>query len=378
MKLAKLSLAAIIAAGAFSVANATPLENAIKGVDLSGMMRLRFYNEDRGSQNTAPDYNRWRSSADFKFTVPVSDTFKFIYQLSVEGNSRSNGNVATQNNQGVSTETQAYLNYSSNGLNVIAGRIPVQTTITTAGHGENTGDGVIATYGLGGGFTVAGFFIDALRGGSVVTGGADIAGLAGIYSNDMVSANAWYYRITNVAKSIFTVSATVKPVAGFTIGGDYAAGKLTDATSVTLYGHTADTHSFWNVFAGYAANGFDAKVGYAATNKKDGIVYQNADSHFGDFIPAIGQRYGLANDTDMDVFYGKVGYKVSGATNVYAAYATVDEPGKANDSDEYIAGVKYKYNKKLSFHAYYDVLDYNSAGNSKDNNEFRFEAKYSF
>jgi len=78
MKLAKLSLAAIIAAGAFSVANATSLEDAIKGVDLSGMVRLRFYNNDvdKSAPAGTHDQNRWRGSSLFKFTIPVSDTIK--------------------------------------------------------------------------------------------------------------------------------------------------------------------------------------------------------------------------------------------------------------------------------------------------------------
>jgi len=369
MKLAKLSLAAIMAAGAFSVANATPLTDAIKGVDLSGMLRLRFYNDDRGANGTA-DLNRWRSSADFKFTIPVSDSIKVVYKLGVENDSYTNGNQNIKPNTSVPvTENFFYMNYNANNLNVLAGRLSPTTSITTGGHGENTADGVIALYGVGGGFTVAGAFLDQLRGGQVALGGADVVALAGIYSNSMFSANAWYYRITNVAKYIYTVSATVKPMAGVSFGGDYAAGKL-DATG-------AQNHSFWNVFAGYKANGFDAKVGYAATNKKAGVIYQNVDSHFGDFLPAVQQRYGLANLTDMDAMYVKAGYNVMANTNIYAAYATVDMPGKAGDSDEYIAGVKYKYNKKLGFHAYYDVLDY-SVGNASDNSEFRFEAKYSF
>ncbi|MDR0467928.1 MAG: major outer membrane protein, partial [Campylobacteraceae bacterium] len=42
MKLVKLSLAAVVAAGAMTTfASATSLEEAIKGVDVSGMARVR-------------------------------------------------------------------------------------------------------------------------------------------------------------------------------------------------------------------------------------------------------------------------------------------------------------------------------------------------
>ena len=46
MKITKVSLAALVALGAFSsVASATPLEEAIKNVDLSGFARYRYTND---------------------------------------------------------------------------------------------------------------------------------------------------------------------------------------------------------------------------------------------------------------------------------------------------------------------------------------------
>ena len=396
MKLAKLSLAAIMAAGIFSVANATPLEDAIKGVDLSGMIRLRFYNEDRGNQNPNNDYNRWRSSEDFRFTIPVSDTMKLIYKLEVESSFRTNGSdITNQASEGTVTNNEAYLNYASNGLNVLAGRIPVATTVTTSGHGENIGSGVIATYGLGNGLTVAGAFVDDLEGSlykiedlaniapasadtTKIPNGHDIAALALIYSNDMFDANAWYYRITNISKYVFTVGATVKPMAGVKLHGDFASSKLENDVSNYLYGHTADTKTFFNVNGSYAANGFSILAGYAKTNKKDGVISLNPDAPIDAVLP-VAQRYHFTNSTDMAAYYAKAGFAVNGATNAYLAYAHVnDKKATDEDSNEYQAGVKYKYNKKLGFHVYYSVLDYNSANNAKDNNEFRIEAKYSF
>ena len=52
MKLTKISLAALVALGAFSsVASATPLEEAIKNVDLSGFARYRYENENNKNAN---------------------------------------------------------------------------------------------------------------------------------------------------------------------------------------------------------------------------------------------------------------------------------------------------------------------------------------
>ncbi|WP_086233982.1 major outer membrane protein [Campylobacter devanensis] len=66
MKLVKLSLAAIVAAGALtSVANATLLKEAIKNVDVSGYARYRF-----DSQNA--------KLASFEDTDKPNHKFKFI------------------------------------------------------------------------------------------------------------------------------------------------------------------------------------------------------------------------------------------------------------------------------------------------------------
>lgn len=73
MKFLKLSLAASVALGALSTASfAQPLEEAIKGIDVSGYLRYR-YNDDRydsAAGNHGKNANhQWRAVADFKMPV---------------------------------------------------------------------------------------------------------------------------------------------------------------------------------------------------------------------------------------------------------------------------------------------------------------------
>ena len=76
MKFLKLSLAASVALGALSTASfAQPLEEAIKGIDVSGYLRYR-YNDDRydnggsaGGPNGSSANHQWRAVADFKTPV---------------------------------------------------------------------------------------------------------------------------------------------------------------------------------------------------------------------------------------------------------------------------------------------------------------------
>ena len=372
MKLAKLSLAAIMAVGAFSVANATSLEDAIKGVDLSGMVRLRFYNDDHDKSSAIKDSNRWRGSSIFKFTIPVSDTIKVHYNILAEQNARSSGNnpvafFGTPNPTYVKN-SHIYLAYSNAGLNVIAGRIPVVTSVTPAGYLEPLGSGIVATYGLGNGFTVAGAFVDDIENVNLGATGADIAGGAILYSSDMVSAQLWGYRITNILKNDVTVSVKVKPMAGLTVAGDYATSKLDVAG--------ADNHTFWNLSAAYAANGFSGKIGYADTNDKVGAIVLNADAALGNVTGQ--QDYNVANYTDTSTWYARLGYNIDAKTKIAAEYHSSDDKTAANDDrDEYVFYGYYTYNKKLSFRAYYSILDHDNS-NNRDNNQLQLQAVYKF
>ena len=393
MKLAKLSLAAVIAVGAFSFANATPLENAIRGVDLSGMLRIRLYNENPKNYTGKSDttaYNRWRTNGIFIFKVPVGDNFKMVYRASVESNVYTDDDTVGDNSS-VDSNIQnnlLFMAYSNGPLNVIAGKIPVATSITSAdpvtpGHGA----GAIASYNVGGGFTVAGAYVDALDqgAGEDITGLGDIIGntiyaAAAMYSNKMVKANMWYYRATNAIDYIYTLSANVTPMTGLTIHGDYATGKLAKNVAANR-----DTNSYYNLNVTYGTNGVTGMVGYAGTDKTASgktrsVVTLAADAPVGCNLPTQ-QIDNIANENDIDAWYGELGYNIDAKTNVYVAYTNINQKSTANnDSDEYTLGASYKYNKKLSFSGYYDVLNYKLPNNADhdDNNELQLQAKYTF
>ncbi len=408
MKLAKLSLAAILAAGTFSVANATSLENAIKGVTLNGMLRVRFYNESPKNGDT---YNRWRTNGIFIFGVPVGDNLKIVYRASTQTNVYADDDQLNPGTQwteeigpdGINSATfnnLLYLQYSNGPTNVIAGKIPVSTPITSADPvtpGE--GAGVIASYNVGNGFTVAGAYVDALEASETMYTSVDgeprtlgdlgatpsdtalgntIYAVAAMYKNDMVNAQAWYFHAVNLLKYVYTVQATVTPVAGVTLHGDFATSKLD--------GGDVNSKTYYNLSAGYAANGFSGMIGYASTDKDVGVISLGDDAPIGCVLPTA-TITNISNLQDVDAWYGKVGYDVNAKTNVYVAYtninqaATVNDATANNDSNEYTVGAGYKYNKKLSFATYYDVLNYSAsaeANGNVDNNEFRFEAKYIF
>ena len=84
MKIAKISLATLVALGAFStVASATPLEEAIKNVDLSGYARYRYNNVAVKNANGVKDntiaHHQFKS--EFSFKAALDDNFFGVLTL---------------------------------------------------------------------------------------------------------------------------------------------------------------------------------------------------------------------------------------------------------------------------------------------------------
>ena len=386
----KLSLAALVAMGSMSFASATPLTQAIKNVDLNGMLRIRFYNED---PDGAHGYRRWRTNGIFIFKVPVAENIKFVVRNSVQTNVSVHDDAVASNGPTSNVDDNIannllFMAYSKDGFNAILGKIPVATPITSAdpvtpGHGA----GAIASYKINDNVTGAAFFIDALKdgGGEDNTGlGAviphNVAGAAAIFNAGLVSGQIWYFNVNNVLDSLVTVSLDAKPVNNIDVHVDYANGKL-DSDLAKKLGVNDDAKNYYNVAVSGNVDAVSAKVGYAYTDKHASPVEVAVDAPIGAVITSA-NNYNIANLKDTSSIYGKIGYSVDSKTKVYVEgqyqNAGDDSGNKNNDLAEYTIGGSYKVNKKLGFAAYYDIADWDSKAAYNDNNEFRFEAKYTF
>ncbi len=395
--LKKLSLAALVAMGSMSVASATDLSEAIKGVNLKGALRIRLYNEDPDKGDT---YNKWRTNAAFIFAVPVSDELKVVDRVSTEtyitGKSSADGGAKAPGGASVNSglaDNVLFAKYSKNGLTVLAGKIPVATPITDTDlfGPPSHGAGVLGTYKVNDKLTVAAAGIDALV---AIDGGAlkfkpgatsgNVYAAAAIYKSNVADVQAWFFQVNDAIDSDIVLSADVKALkdAGFKIHVDYAQAELDDKNIVnTLHVSNPDkglnlskTQTYFNVNASFKKDALSAKLGYAVTGEDGGIVVLDGDSKLAS-VAATEQADSIANTTDNNMIYAKLGYDVDEKTNVYAAYTTID-----NDSvDEIQVGGSYKYTKKFKLSAYYSMLSadktYSTGG---DNNEARVEAIYKF
>lgn len=194
MKLVKLSLVAALAAGAFSVANATPLEEAIKDIDVSGVLRYRYRAGNIDDKDTAglgikepttgqfkpqpgliTDKQMHQYRAQINFNAAIADNFKAFVQLDYSAKDGGYGTLYGTNNQGNAVNDnesvtkeglsvrQLYLTYTDEDFatSVIAGKQQLNTIWTDNGIDGLVGTGIKVVNNSFDGLTLAAFAVDS-------------------------------------------------------------------------------------------------------------------------------------------------------------------------------------------------------------------------
>ncbi len=353
MKLAKLSLAAIMVAGAFSVANATPLEDAIKGVDLSGFLRYRVYSDESATTTT----ERHRFSSQFSFTMPVADNLKANATFEFEGNDYPRTSTEGAGGENLTVQ-QLWFKYATSDYCVKFGKQALNTPLTYNYYSPHTGDGVRAMYtGVKGWTFAAAAFAD-----SKITS-ENIYALAVIGSFGPVNAQLWGLKVSNMYDSMIFFQVDGK-FAGVSLKGQYVTADPADST--------LDRASFYGVQAGYAMDNFNVGAGYTKTaDKNNGTTSFSADDQK---IQSGMQIYGAtSNAADATSAFITAGASF-GKFGVGAGYT--DASIGSNDGTEYYLKASYTYSKNFGANVYYSDMNWDD--NTMDNKEIRFEAKYKF
>jgi len=367
MKLAKLSLAAIMAAGALTVVNATPLEDAIKGVNINGFTRYRYYNESESAAKT----DRHRFSASVQLTMPVADNLTAAVVAEIDDNNYATNNAAARGEAGQDLNVQQlWFKYATPDYSFKLGKQALNTPVTYNYFSVATGNGALFMYtGVKNWTFAAAGFVATDRNFALPTaifGNQNLYAAAAIGSVGPVNVQLWGFKMTNVIDDEEFLQVDGK-VAGFSYVLQYVRGSLDDSLST-------DDQAFYAAKLGYKMDNFGAHIGYIGTDKDGGLVDLAAGDGYGFAYGGINSQYVYANQADVSVAYidasasfGKVGV---GAGYVDGDYGV----GAANqDITEWFVKGSYKYSKNFKTSVYYSDL----GGDSK-NNEFRFEAKYSF
>ena len=410
MKLTKVSLAALVALGAFSsVASATPLEEAIKNVDLSGFARYRYTNDFIKNSNQNSTVKNSGAGHAFRmqtaFKAAIDDNFFGVLNLRYDLTDDSGDKNAAGTDKTYTTGTfgvyEMYLGYKVGNTAITAGK---QLLGTFFDDKDVAGTGLKVINTDVPGLTLAAAAFDAVQGdGTELDGPLLKTTLAGSISD--APGNIYYL---GAAGSYDPVSfkaaiANVQEVATL-YGADAGVSfNVTDDVNLNLKGqfvHNDSDHkdvadaNFWAVQAGTKLFGAKLNAGYLdfdAKNKDNNkISFATLDAN-GELInPAKilngvmsgGKQYYNNIKGNNDYWFVNAGYDIdkfgfgAGYTQGKGtSYALGKERAKRN---EWSLDASYKYSKKLTFLSWYAAAKDKKDGESYKQDRIRFEAKYSF
>ncbi|ENO9060183.1 major outer membrane protein [Campylobacter coli] len=442
MKLVKLSLVAALAASAFSVANATPLEEAIKDIDVSGVLRYRYdtgrFSKDfgDGTNNTISTGNLNGSKQEHKyraqvnFSGAIADNFKAFVQLDYNakdgGHGANNGSTTRSyvaDNSSTLNVRQLYLTYTDENVatSVILGKQQLNTIWTDNAIDGLVGTGIKVVNNSIDGLTLAAFAIDSVNTDEQGEGiekpsnsrksdenspyldwSQNIYGAAAIGSYEVLGGQynpqLWLAYMTDNAFLYAldaTYSTTIFDGINWTLEGAYL-GNSVDNKLKKEQGTAKGTASgnFFALRGTVEVNGWDATLGGLYYGKKGKVTVTvledqgNIDSLLAGEEIFYTKGSQLHGSQGRNIFgYVKAGYTFNetvrvGADFVYGGTKTESNRNTyigGGDKLEAVARVSYKYSPKLNFSAWYSYVNIDSDNNGEgDHNTVRLQALYKF
>lgn len=412
MKLVKLSLVAALAAGAFSVANATPLEEAIKDIDVSGVLRYRYdtgrfgkdLNLENANLNSSKQEHKYR--AQINFSGAIADNFKAFVQLDYNAKDGGYGANSVSNTKTSLNVRQLYLTYTNEDVatSVILGKQQLNTIWTDNAIDGLVGTGIKVVNNSIDGLTLAAFAVDSYnideQGGDlgkVLNFNENLYGAAAIGSyevfNGQLNPQLWLAYMTDNA-FFYAVDAayntTIFDGVNWTLEGAYLGNSLDNERKDLGNGNG----NFFALNGSIEVNGWDATLGGLYYGKKDKATITviedqgNLDSLLAgqEIFNTKGSK--LNGDTGRNIFgFVKAGYTFNetvrvGADFVYGGTKTESNTNTyvgGGDKLEAVARVSYKYSPKLNFSAWYSYVNVDSDNNGEgDHNTVRLQALYKF
>ncbi|WP_052803177.1 group 2 major outer membrane porin protein PorA [Campylobacter jejuni] len=431
MKLVKLSLVAALAASAFSAANATPLEEAIKDIDVSGVLRYRYEssnpwsNANFDSGISGKQDHKYR--AQVNFSGAISDNFKAFVQFDYNSQDGGYGADSISNTSDTLSVRQLYLTYTNEDVatSVIAGKQQLNTIWTDNAIDGLVGTGIKVVNNSIDGLTLAAFAMDSFneasdttvtitqdnsqkitgvqfnrgnpKGDSDVSGALDwsknIYGAAAIGSYDIaggqfnpqlwlayMSDNAFLYALDA------TYSTTIFDGINWTIEGAYLGNSVDNKLKDRL---DAANGNFFALRGTVKVNGWDASLGGLYYGKKDKITVTTIEDqgNLGSLLAGEEIFYtrgsNLNGDLGRNIFgYVTGGYTFNEAVRVGADFVyggtKTNIIGQGGKKLEAVARVDYKYSPKLNFSAFYSYVNVDTDPESTHHDAVRLQALYKF
>ncbi len=411
----KMSLVAALAvAGLSSTASAGSLEEAIKGVSISGKMEVEYdyTNEDSNVANTNEvTTDDWDLDWDITAKIPVNDNVTAVFGMEGDtyNSTRNNGGIVTGSAAGDDREstvnvTKVYFQYANGPVTAMVGK----QGIGAPWFDDERGNGVKALFAAGpvtlaaahftgsnasaGANTVNSLSTATTPFAAVALGNTDISAAAVIGSMGPVNAQLWYANLSGIT----ALSATPDNQLDADSWALLLDAKF-DIVNVGLKYAQAD-YDLTTPGAGYNGLDDDAEMLQVSVSADFGvatpyIAYGQTDSKQG------GAGLDLTNDTDSTLDFGSeilsiddlddaqawlIGvtipvnnwtFDVSYVTGEYDDYSDIDtakDTAYGCDFDEFLVQVDYKMSKNFTIGAHYSVaeMETQTAANAKVSTDY--------
>lgn len=408
-KISKLSLVAAVAVAGFSTANAQPLEEAIKNVEVSGSVVYR-YNDYNNDSNDGVSQGEG-SSTDNNYKIglnlssKVNDYVKFNSRflvgapstlqqpgagLSVVNN--SNGGFATLDSSGNSDQnvdvqlSHAYFSLTAiQNTTVNVGKQGLTTPWTVAldsDGNEQTGTGALALSTFGPVTAAAGYFnqtnLDKSGNVTGLTGSEDIIVGALIADLDPVKLEAWYLDMSDTFDTYSLSAESTFKFDGGKVGLEarYVSLDLDNKIDPT----DSDNATAIAILTGNIGI-VNAKVAYAWTDKEGGTTALDNDAK----NTLLGWNITSLGKANADYWQAVLGVNVLDNLNLSANYGNIqyDVTGGEREEEEIYAQLTYKMSKNLNTYVRYGTYtrENNFGGNNDEINDDvrgRLQVEYTF
>ncbi len=403
-KFVKLSLVAAVAVAGLTTANAKPLEEAIKGVDISGTVAYQYNDRSskdiRNSNFTSHSYKAavtLKANATDDITVVTKTIIGGGNTLTASGSSVS-ATTSSNDMAGIAAEGSdvqasfglSQANFVYTGIantTFIAGKqaVPSPFAVQADATGdEDTGNGLTAVVNAGP-VTIAGTYLQNTNFTSATGANLDVSGQAlyglGVMANvGPVALDGWYLRLAEANDN------SDDGAKAYTLG---VSGKVNVVSFYARY--SALNSDIANIDTGKLFKlGAKAKIGivgfgvdYGMTNDVNGTA--TGVNITGDSDADVGfQGWGvdLANRDDAQMYKLNVNVDVTSNINLSVNYNDLSVDSAANsDQSEWVFQATHKVAKNFSYYVRLGQVDKDGTdanGNSDKGSRGRLNIVYSF
>ncbi|MDX3959677.1 major outer membrane protein [Aliarcobacter skirrowii] len=394
-KFTKLSLVAAVAVAGLSSANAKPLEEAIKDVDVSGTVTYRYDNfgDDKTGKETTQS-NKYKIN--FNLSSKVNDYVKFNSRISVNNHKVGDNDFASLDRGESDANPSLTLAHAYFGLSVIPnttvnvgkqGLATPWTVATDNDGGEQTGTGIFSVTAVDN-FVLGLAYFNQTNINTTKPAGAHLSGAEDIYAATLqanygiVNAEAWYL---NTVDNFDTYTAAIHGKADLAenakIGYEVRYVSL-DAGDIAK---SLDSNSLLRVAVDGKVGIVNARVAYTTTDKDGGLTALDTDAQnasLGWRLNSLGKadaKYlqatlgaDILDNLNFSVHYGKLEFDAG--TKTLDHNKTTKGAGETAKQDEIFGQLTYKMSKNLDGYIRYGKQDFDGV----EENSGRLQVNYKF